>query len=352
MTANLKRDGQTWLLLQCCSGTNRLSLGADATFSNIRRTLAGLNTQLGSPEKFDAVRSRARTQGYSVKNMATRRIAMMTTTLLFSSVRRSWTKCSLGTKTSRCHRWEADGNAAGALTQTTASEAVKSKATKAQRWQATCSAALTTLGYSEKLVELTIQTLMEQGSQMEASDVVASLQMVLAVVTGVPNPAPSVAGGVGSTQLASPASPMSISHQEERLMVALASFQGALPRPVTLQQALGAALLLPRVLLLEQQFTRDRLDRLRQSFHLEEAVLAEECCRCVLLSYSHLSLASVAHSLCASLVPCFLVCCRHPELLLAPFEALESKMTVMKNIMGVTGLPAVQMLTRFMFFNL
>ncbi|KAL6753419.1 hypothetical protein V8C86DRAFT_2726294 [Haematococcus lacustris] len=216
---------------------------------------------------------------------------------------------------------EADGNAAGALTQTTASEAVKSKATKAQRWQATCSAALTTLGYSEKLVELTIQALMEQGSQMEASDVVASLQMVLAVVTGVPNSAPSVAGGVGSTQLASPASSMSISHQEERLMVALASFQGALPRPVTLQQALGAALLLPRVLLLEQQFTRDRLDRLRQSFHLEEAVLAEECCR-------------------------------HPELLLAPFEALESKMTVMKNIMGVTGLPAVQMLTRFMFFNL
>ncbi|GFH06024.1 hypothetical protein HaLaN_00584 [Haematococcus lacustris] len=42
----------------------------------------------------------------------------------------------------------------------------------------------------------------------------------------------------------------------------------------------------------------------------------------------------------------------HPELLVAPFEALESKMTVMKNIMGVTGLPAVQMLTRFMFFNL
>ncbi|KAJ9521620.1 hypothetical protein QJQ45_008960 [Haematococcus lacustris] len=276
-------------------------MGADATFSNIHRTLAGLNTQLGSPEKFDAVHSRARTQGYSAKNMATRRIAMMTTTLLFSS--------------------EADGNAAGALTQTTASEAVKSKATKAQRWQATCSAALTTLGYSEKLVELTIQALMEQGSQMEASDVVASLQMVLAVVTGVPNPVPSVAGGVGSTQLASPSSPMSISHQEERLMVALASFQGALPRPVTLQQALGAALLLPRVLLLEQQFTRDRLDRLRQSFHLEEAVLAEECCR-------------------------------HPELLLAPFEALESKMTVMKNIMGVTGLPAVQMLTRFMFFNL
>ncbi|KAJ9534989.1 hypothetical protein QJQ45_029666, partial [Haematococcus lacustris] len=76
-------------------------------------------------------------------------------------------------------------------------------AAKAQRWQATCSAALTTLGYSEKLVELTIQALMEQG---------------------------------------------------------------------TIHQV-GA-----RVLLLEQQFIRDRLVRLRQTFQLEEAILLEECC--------------------------------------------------------------------------
>ncbi|GFH27106.1 hypothetical protein HaLaN_25371, partial [Haematococcus lacustris] len=167
---------------------------------------------------------------------------------------------------------DADGNTAGAPAQPTASEAVKNKAAKAQRWQATCSAALTTLGYSEKLVELTIQALMEQGSQMEPSDVVASLQPVGTVVTGVPNLVPSVAGGVGSTQRASPASPVPTSHKEEQLMVALANCQAALPRPETQPQALGAALLL------EQQFIRDRLVRVRQTFQLEEAILSEEWC--------------------------------------------------------------------------
>ncbi|KAJ9534953.1 hypothetical protein QJQ45_029612, partial [Haematococcus lacustris] len=208
---------------------------------------------------------------------------------------------------------DANGNTAGATAQPTAS----GKGT-AMAGHLLCST--DNSGLSEKLVELTIQALMKQGSQMEPSDVVASLQSVGTVVTGVPNLVPSVAGGVGSTQRAPPASPLSTSHKEEQLMVALANFQAAHPRLVTQPQALGAALLLPHVLLLEQQFIRDRLVRPRQTFQLEEAILSEECCR-------------------------------HPELLLAPFEALESKMTVMKNIMGVTGLPVVQMLTRLMFVN-
>ncbi|KAL6753336.1 hypothetical protein V8C86DRAFT_473681 [Haematococcus lacustris] len=96
--------------------------------------------------------------------MATTRIGMRTTTLLCSSVRTSWTRCCLGTTTSRCHRWgacwapcslpdcvacavpaqgtpplanppqDANGNTAGAPAQPTASEAVKNKGAKAQRW--------------------------------------------------------------------------------------------------------------------------------------------------------------------------------------------------------------------------